>query len=196
VLTTDQKGAIAETAIVHAAVKLGIGVYKPISEGGRYDLIFDIGSRLLRVQCKWAVRLAGVVVVRCCSSRRGPHGMIVRRYSVDEIEAIAAYSAATDRCYLLPPRLFAGRRTVHLRLAPSLNNQRALINWASDFELAATLDPSQGAIAQLGERLDGIQKVAGSSPAGSTLTEPPTPGHLRCRQAVQDARRRIREFDV
>jgi hypothetical protein len=131
-----------------------------------------------------AVRLAGVVVVRCYSSRRGPHGIIVRRYSVDEIDAIAAYCFDTDRCYLLPPRLFAGRRTVHLRLAPSLNNQRALINWASDFELAATLDPSHGAIAQLGERLDGIQKVAGSSPAGSTLTEPPPPGHLRCRQAV------------
>jgi hypothetical protein len=27
-LTTDQKGAIAETAIIHAAVKLGVGVFK------------------------------------------------------------------------------------------------------------------------------------------------------------------------
>jgi PD-(D/E)XK endonuclease len=64
VLTTDQKGAIAETATVHAAVKLGIGVYKPISEGGRYDLSFDIGSRLLRVQCKWATRCGDVIAVR------------------------------------------------------------------------------------------------------------------------------------
>jgi hypothetical protein len=35
VLTTDQKGAIAESAIVHAAIKLGVGVYRPLVEGGR-----------------------------------------------------------------------------------------------------------------------------------------------------------------
>jgi hypothetical protein len=42
-LTTDQKGAIAETAIVHTAIKLGIGVAKPIADE-RYDLIFDFGG--------------------------------------------------------------------------------------------------------------------------------------------------------
>ena len=53
-LTTDQKGAIAETAVTHAAIKLGVNVYKPVMEGGRYDMILDLPSRLLRVQCKWA----------------------------------------------------------------------------------------------------------------------------------------------
>jgi hypothetical protein len=62
VLTTDQKGAIAESAIVHEAIKLGVDVYKPLSEGGRYDLIFDVGSALLRVQCKWANYYRGAVV--------------------------------------------------------------------------------------------------------------------------------------
>jgi hypothetical protein len=51
-LSTDQKGAIAESAIAHAAIKLGIGVYRPLSDGERYDLIFDLGERLERVQCK------------------------------------------------------------------------------------------------------------------------------------------------
>jgi hypothetical protein len=32
-LTTNQKGAIAETAIAHEAVKLGIGVYRPLARG-------------------------------------------------------------------------------------------------------------------------------------------------------------------
>ncbi len=44
-LTTDQKGAIAESAIVHAAIKAGIDVYRPVREGGRYDLIFDVGPQ-------------------------------------------------------------------------------------------------------------------------------------------------------
>ena len=50
-LTTDQKGAIAETAIIHAAIKLGVNVYRPVMEGGRYDMIFEVGSNLLRLQC-------------------------------------------------------------------------------------------------------------------------------------------------
>jgi hypothetical protein len=33
VLTTDQKGNVAETAITAAAVKLGVEVYRPIGEG-------------------------------------------------------------------------------------------------------------------------------------------------------------------
>jgi hypothetical protein len=49
-MTTDHKGSIAEAAIALAAIKLGIDVYRPVAEGGRYDLIFDVESRLLRVQ--------------------------------------------------------------------------------------------------------------------------------------------------
>jgi hypothetical protein len=48
-LTTDQKGAIAETAIAHAAAKLGIEVYRPIPEGGRFDMIFLLGEELVRL---------------------------------------------------------------------------------------------------------------------------------------------------
>ena len=53
VLTTDQKGAIASSQSPRAA-ELGVGVFKPLTDGERYDLIFEIGPRLMRVQCKWA----------------------------------------------------------------------------------------------------------------------------------------------
>ena len=48
------------------------------------------------------------------------------------------------------------------------------MNWAKDFEFAATLGRF-GAIAQLGERVSGRDEVAGSSPAGSTH-QPPSVG--------------------
>jgi PD-(D/E)XK endonuclease len=51
-VTTDQKGAIAELAIALAAVRLGIDVYRPVAEGGRYDLIFELDGSLWRIQCK------------------------------------------------------------------------------------------------------------------------------------------------
>ena len=144
-LTTDQKGAIAESAVIHAAAKLGIGVYKPISDGERYELILDLRPPLLRVQCKWARLSAEVVIVRCYSCRRSASGMVVRPYTADEADAIAAYCPDTDRCYLLSPDVFDGRRAVQLRIVPSRNNQRLGVNWADDFafeaRMAALLGP-------------------------------------------------------
>jgi hypothetical protein len=144
VLTTDQKGAIAESAIVHAAIKLGIDVYKPLSDGGRYDLILGVGSALLRVQCKWAPRFEDVVIVRCYSSRRTRDGLRRRCYTSDEIDVIAAYCPEIDRCFLIPPEHFDRRTQLFLRLAPSRNNQRTGINWADDFDLAARLEALLG----------------------------------------------------
>jgi hypothetical protein len=168
-LTTDQKGAIAEMGIAWHATRLGVDVYKPVAEGGRCDLIFDFGDRLWRVQCKWARRYGDVIIIRCYSSRRARDGLRRRLYTADEIDAFAAYCAELDRCFFLPFERLIGKALVQLRLVPSRNNQHRGINWADEYDFDATL-PRHGAIAQLGERLDGIQKVAGSSPAGSTLT--------------------------
>ena len=169
-LTTDQKGNIAETAIVAAAIKLGIDVYRPVGEGGRYDMIFEVEDRLYRVQCKWAPRHKDVVVLRCYSSRRSRDGLLRRKYVAGEFDAFAAYCPDTELCYFLPYELFDGRTQVHLRLAPCENNQKVGVHWASDFEFTATLG-TPGAIAQLGERRRGTPKVAGSSPAGSINEE-------------------------
>jgi hypothetical protein len=167
-LTSDQKGNVAEAAVVAAAVKLGIDVYKPIGSGGRYDMIFEVHSQLLRIQCKWAPRHGDVVVLRCYSSRRSRDGLQRRKYLKGEIDAFAAYCPDTDRCYFLPFEVFTARTQVSLRLGPSKNNQSLGINWAKNYEFTATLG-APGAIAQLGERRRGTPKVAGSSPAGSTL---------------------------
>ena len=167
-LTTDQKDAIAETAIVHEATKLGIEVYRPIAEGGRFDMIFLLEARLVRVQCKWAPLLGDVIAVRTCSSRRAREGIRKRSYSAEEIDAYAAHCHALGRSYYLPIESFPNQREIRLRLASTRNRQSTGINWAEDFDFAATLS-RHGAIAQLGERMPGRHEVAGSSPAGSTL---------------------------
>jgi hypothetical protein len=134
-LSTNQKGAIAETAIMHHAVRLGIEVYRPVVEGGRYDLIFGLDSGLLRIQCKWAARKGDVVVVNCISCRRGREGFVRRRYTADEIDAFAAYCVDVDRCFILPIAEFPAQGAIQLRLGPTRNNQKAGINWADDYDL-------------------------------------------------------------
>jgi hypothetical protein len=167
-LTTDQKGVLAEVKIAAIAVESGVGVFLPLGDE-RYDLILDLHPTLLRVQCKWAVRHGEVVTIRCRRCRRGRDGLIHRGYKPGEIDAIAAYCSELDQAYLLPLEMSVNRAAVQLRLSPCRNNQSRRINWARDFELGATLARLQGPIAQLGERLRGTQEVAGSIPAGSTL---------------------------
>ena len=140
-LTTDQRGAIAEAEVICAALKHGVGVYRPVAEGERYDLIFDLRTELVRVQCKWAPRHGDVVVLRCYSSRRNCDGIVRRLYRADEVDAYAAYCPDVDRCYFIPFDACTGRTQVLLRLAPTKNNQRSRINWAKDFEFAAKLRP-------------------------------------------------------
>jgi hypothetical protein len=158
------KGAIAETEITACAAKLGIVVLKPLMEGRRYDLVFDIGRDLLRIQCKWASKKNGVLVVYTGTSRHTPQGYIRSTYSDDEVDAIVAYSPDTGRCYYLPIREVAGRWVVHLRLRPTANNQVVAIKYAAQYEL--------GAIAQLGERRHGMAEAGGSSPPSSTSEGP------------------------
>jgi prevent-host-death family protein len=156
----NRAGNVAEAAIVLEAARLGIPAFKPLYEHGRADLILEIGSRLLRVQCKSGPRNGDVVVVRCVTNRRGREGYIRTKYTADEIDALAVYCPETADCYLLPAEMIVGRSGFHLRLAPPRNGQRASVHYAADYRL--------GAIAQLGERLTGSQKVVGSSPTSST----------------------------
>ena len=138
-LTADQKGNIAEAAIAYTALRLGIDVYRPVGEGGRYDLVFGVDDRLIRVQCKWVPRHGDVLCVRCYSSRRNRDGLLRRLYERGEIDALAAYCDELEKCYFLPLELFEGQAEISLRLLPTKNNQRSRINWASTYEFEARL---------------------------------------------------------
>jgi PD-(D/E)XK endonuclease len=143
VLTTNQVGAIAEAEIVSAALKLGIGVFSAVHDE-RYDLIFDLHPRLLRVQCKTAIVNGDVVVIRCYSTRRSAEGLVKRVYTRAEIDAIAAYCREIDRVFLVSVNRIDGRSHIQLRLRPPRNNQTIGVNWADDFDFAATLGRLRG----------------------------------------------------
>ena len=166
--TGNHKGAVAEAKIAAAAIELGVPVLMPLSEHGRYDLIFDLGSRLLRVQCKWGNRKDDVVAAHLGGNYLSPNGYVRSTYDVEEIDAIAIYCSELDECYLLPIEEVAGQTSIHLRLAPPKNGQRAALHFAADHLLS-------GAVAQLGERRHGMAEATGSSPVSSTPQTPPGP---------------------
>jgi prevent-host-death family protein len=144
VLTTDQKGNAAELAVALAAIRAGVDVYRPEGEGSRYDLVFDLDSRLVRVQCKWAPRVRDVVIVRTYSSRRTPNGIRNRPYTPDEVDAFAAYCPDLEECYFLPLSEFPSSRQIQLRLELPRNGRRAGLNWAEEFTFEARLGHPRG----------------------------------------------------
>jgi hypothetical protein len=139
-LTPSQKGAAAEAAITAMVIQLGLTVLRPLCEGRRYDLVIDLEPELLRVQCKLARQLEGVLSVHLKTSRYTPNGYISTSYTAAEVDAIAVYSPAQRRCYLIPIYEVSGRRAIHLRLDPTRNNQAQGIKWARDYELASIID--------------------------------------------------------
>jgi hypothetical protein len=166
-LNPSQKGAVAELTFALEAIKLGVRVWRPLVEGGRCDLILGIDERMLRVQCKLGIQVGEVVSIRTHSSCRAPGGGYLRRsYSENDVDAVGAYCPQTGKCYLVPISLAGGKRQLYLRLSPTKNRQQVGVHLAAQYEL--------GAIAQLGERLHGMQEVAGSSPASSI----PFPSHI------------------
>jgi prevent-host-death family protein len=172
-MDSNAKGVLAEEAIVLAAMKLRVPVWRPVSGHSRADLLLEIGGDLHRVQVKWGRlnRARDVVVAPLRTSRCTPRGHVRGTYSEDEIDLFAVYCGELDRSFLLPSSHFAGRQYVHLRLKPSRNGQRACINLASDF----TFD---GAVAQLaraprwqrgGQGFESPQLHSGDAP-GASLT--------------------------
>ena len=85
-----------------------------------------------------------MLTVYCMSSRRTADGFRRRTYSADEVDAIAVYCIQIDRCFLIPIARVADKPSIALRIGPSRNNQRQGINWADDFDFAATLRRHQG----------------------------------------------------
>jgi prevent-host-death family protein len=143
-MNSNVKGAVAEQAIVLAAMQLGVPVLRPVSEHGRTDLALEIGPDLLRVQVKWGRLNADrdVVVVVLRTSRYTPRGQVCRTYSEHEVDLFAVYCGALDRSFLLPAAMCASKQCIYLRLRPARNGQQACINLADNFDFA-------GAVAQL-----------------------------------------------
>jgi antitoxin (DNA-binding transcriptional repressor) of toxin-antitoxin stability system len=168
-MNSNVKGAVAEQAIVLAAMEAGIPVLRPVGEHGRTDLALEIGDDLFRVQVKWG-RLSparDVVTVRLSTCRCTPRGYVRGTYSEHEVDLFGVYCGELDRCFLLPADLLARKTWVSLRLTAPRNAQRSCINLADDF----TFD---GAVAQLARARDWQSRGRGfESPQLHSPERPP-----------------------
>lgn len=131
---TKLKGNITELEILNYVTKLGYQVSIPFGDRARYDQIWDICGKLLKIQIKTAKinETGDCISISCKSSNRKEGKWVNKRYTKDEIDFLASFY--DGRCYLIPVDQLPGR-SKNLRFNKPLNNQQTSINWAEDYEV-------------------------------------------------------------
>jgi hypothetical protein len=116
-------------------VRRGYKIAIPYGEDWDYDLIVCRDEELERVQCKHTQSRGEVVVVKCFShSLTSGRIRATKRYTAATIDWLAVYDVTTDRCYYVPAaELGNGMSSMHLRVAPTRNNQTSGIRPADDY---------------------------------------------------------------
>jgi len=90
-------------AVMLALHDAGLDLLLPFGENTRYDLVVDLDSRLVRVQCKTGRLRNGAVFFATCSAyghHRNPQAH--RRDYADQIDYFAVYCPETGGVYLIP----------------------------------------------------------------------------------------------
>jgi hypothetical protein len=95
----------------------------------RVDLVYAADGRLVRVQCKSARLIGGIIQFRTCSNT-----LNTPRSYAGEIDEFGVYSPDTGLVYLVPADGVPSRACA-LRLSPARNGQSTGIRWAGDYLL-------------------------------------------------------------
>lgn len=120
-MTNHDKDMLACLKVEMRALLRGAVVSRPITDFARYDRVIDWDGQLYRAQIKY------VSCAACnCSNAVQLHLTKGSRlcYTSQEIDALLVYIPTTDGVYWFGPEIFCGRKSLQIRLAPPLNNQK------------------------------------------------------------------------
>lgn len=126
-------GQRTEAAILAELVRRGYRVLLPFGVNQRYDLVLDLEGRFVRAQCKTGRLRNGVIRFPTRSTQTNTGRLTQRGYDGDA-ELFLVYCPANRRTYAVPVNE-APSTGMHLRLAPTTNDQAQGIRWAKDYEL-------------------------------------------------------------
>jgi hypothetical protein len=107
-MDTKLKGDIAEQAAILYGLKQGWGVLRPIGDRLAYDLVYDIGGVLVRVQVKaaWFSEMTGNYVIDTRRTKTNRRQMIREVYQPHDFDFALAYIEELDVFYVFPVEVF------------------------------------------------------------------------------------------
>lgn len=131
--TSNRKGELAVFKMQIRALELGFIPSIP-SIICRYDALIDDGSKVWRVQVKYAngkpSNTSGSVVVKLEYNDRSHHSYT---YKDTEVDALVVYIPRIDRLCWFPPSIFSGKKRLSVRISSPVNGQVVGINRAEDY---------------------------------------------------------------
>ena len=129
------KGNITELEVLTYATKLGIQVSIPFGDRARYDQIWDVNGKLIKVQVKTSHGKDGCFVFSCRSSNRRNGKVVNKKYSEDEIDYFA--TMWDGRCYLIPVNETSRQKTI--RTSPTKSGRLEGVSFADDYLVEGVL---------------------------------------------------------
>lgn len=129
-MDSKQIGNITELEVLTYITKLGYQVSIPFGDRERYDQIWDIKGKLLKIQVKTS-RLSedsSYIIFSCRSNTKIQGKIKYSRYTKDEIDYFATFW--DGRCYLVPVEETSTEK--RLRFEPPKNGQTKGITFAKD----------------------------------------------------------------
>ena len=98
-MDTNEKGKIIELEVLTTITKLGHSVSIPFGDKNKYDQIWDIKGKLLKIQiktCRWKDEEHTGIIFNCYSVFNG----IKHFYTKDDIDYFVTYWEG--KCYMIP----------------------------------------------------------------------------------------------
>ena len=127
-MNTNQIGKISELEILTYVTKLGYSVSIPFGDKDKYDQIWDINGKLIKIQVKtsrWKNEQQTGIMFNCYSVVNGKKHL----YTKQDIDYFATYWKG--KCYLIPVEQCSTEKTLWFEL--KIKNPACCL--AKDYEL-------------------------------------------------------------
>ena len=130
------RGDVVELQCILDFQKRGYYCSIPFSGSCRYDVVADVGGKLLRIQCKSATYHEDTLHMSCCRQTTNTQSTTRYKYTSDEIDFF--YTTWNGYGFLIPVQETSTGK--YLRLKEPLNGIQETMNIAADYLLDNVLD--------------------------------------------------------
>ena len=130
-LDTNTKGILTELKVLQYVIEQGYSVSIPYGDRDRYDQIWDINGKLLKVQVKtshWYNEEQTAFSFKTRSGYMKAHQNVEKKYTKEEIDYFATFF--NNECYVVPVEECGFIKI--LRFSSDASNQ-STINWAKNY---------------------------------------------------------------
>ena len=130
-MDTNTKGLLTQLKVASFVLEKGYTVSTPYGDKDRYDQIWDINGKLLKIQIKtshWLNDKKDAFEFKTKSNYTKKHENIARNYTKNEIDYFATFFK--NQCYVIPVEECNTQKI--LRFSSDAKNQTN-INWAENY---------------------------------------------------------------